>query len=388
MSKYDVYVLDTFKAQGATQLFYKLLIADKQYSTHDDHIDFVDSKTIQDMYHDDKFNFHNLTCDENNNIWLSSCKQPFNTVADTQINLRLTRPTTIWEFLWDVIINKIDILLNDMIVPSSSIQFSMNSDDIYIIEPNTEQMHLIWTTPELSSIKRIDKLRLLCDRSFYNKWNHFVGSSGSYTQSENKGVWQIRTWELKCSYNNAYSTCRFCDYELVYLAEHYLLLKSQLLGVELGHWFMQRLNNIVTDVPQFSSIISKGKGQQNISFIFDVDLPDANAFAIMLTNNADTCYEAITKLNSVQSILSYFGRSIPVCNNNYYLEFIKGFLSQLPCYKQVILDHEYLFAKESEYEVTALACRIFVYRLIKLQLISRDSDLYIHDGALRMEVIK
>ena len=386
-SEYDVYVLDVFESEKLSKTFYKLLLADKQFSRHDDYILFYSFEEVSSLYIDPRFDFHNMVRDENGVFWLSTCKTPLPVSDITTAVVDLARPVTIWEFLCDIIQNNLLLRIDGEDVSSRNIVFSMSSDDILLVNPTSGSYNLIWTTPDIMLVKNITPLTLICDKAFYDKWEPFISTSGVIKESADSVVWELNTWELKCQYNGPYLSCRFCDQELMYLAERFLMLKAHMHGVELGHWFMRKLNNIDSTLLQFN-VPSIARGSSAIKFTFDVDFPVASTFAGKLLVDLDASYKAILNAGSVDSVLHYLCDDLDVNINNYYTEFVRGFLSQISCNRQVILDHEFLIAEHTQNEITALACKIFAYRFVKLQTITQSEPecLYINGGVLRMEV--
>lgn len=388
---FDVYVLDIFKDNSNT-ILYKLLIADINFARPDNYIQFCDKHDIQRLYSTSIYNFHNLTVsDVDKSIWLSKCENsPKVSPFIDKSKITLTSIQTIWEFLWDIITHNLPIAVDTNYVDSSNLLFCMSSDDIYLSNNVTYECSLIWTTPEPKNIAKLKPLRIKCSNEFYEYWNSFIGTSGLILNAENGELtWEVKLWELYCQYNNIYADCRFCDNELQYLIEKYLLLKSHLHGVELGNWLMHRLNGI--DKPLYSFIKPKFKqGKSNIRFKLEASLPNAIKISKLFSENLDDFYDFIMSASSPEEIERHFIKCYDLPSNIYGSQFIKGFLTQISTDKKIILQHEFNLAERMQNDITALACRIFAYKLIKIQQLNKSclTELHIRDGALKMEVLK
>lgn len=381
-SSYDVYVLDTFSRDNK-ELTYKMLLLDKNFCAHDDKILMCDKLDVINLYSDKRFEFHNCSLDEDNNIWLSVCKTPQMYSYRTKQVISMAQPKTLWEFLWDAIQSDVNFFIDDIKVPAVNITFSMASDDVILTAP-TGQTKLLWTTTER---KQTEFVTLSCTADFLQRWSEYLNNVKTFF--ENDGLYahaEVNLYSLPSRYDGAYSSSRFCTQELAYLAEKYLLLKAHLHGVELGNWFMRRLNGINSTLFGFRKPHIK-RSFSRIVFHVDAHLPNAKPIAGALMNDLDAAYCYFKKHTSLESCLEYFSLSKQECNNCYYSEFFKGFISQISQDRNVIKDHEYLNAEILQKEITSLACRIFVYRLVMLRRIQDSELVYLSEGILRMEVI-
>lgn len=378
-SSYDVFVLDTFSRDNE-ELTYKVLLLDKNFYEHDDTILMCFKDGLVDMLNDNRFDFHNCSLDNDGNLWLSVCQPPQQYRYDTQKVISIPHSKTLWEFFWDAIQSNVAFFIKDKYVPAVNITFSMASDDIIITdEAGTAQ--LLWTTANVE--KQVQQIS--CSDRFYLRWKQYLRVTGRQVQDDSLIAF-VNLYDLPYSYEGTYSSYRFREQELTYLVERYLLLKVHLHGVELGNWFMRKLNGIDSTLFGFKKPHIR-RNFSRIAFHVDAQIPNAKVIAAQLLDRLDDSYTYFKDKPSLLECLNYFSLDISSCNNCYYAEFFKGFISQISENRSVIKDHEYLNAELLQKEITLLACRIFVYRLIMLRRINKTELLYLSDGTLRMEVI-
>lgn len=379
-SSYDAYILDTFSRDN-NELTYKVLLLDKNFYAHDDHVIMCRKDDVLTCSKDSRFEFHNCSFDSDGTLWLSVCKPPQQYEYDTSRVVPMPHPKTLWEFLWDSIKSNVCIFMKDAYISATNITFSMASDDIILTSQEGKTL-LLWTTNIDEAQK--DTIDICCGDEFYHRWMGYLKCKDRL--ADGKLRVSVNLYELPYTYDGVYSSCRFRNQELVYLFDRYLLLKVHLHGVELGNWFMRKLNGIDSGLFGFKKPHIK-RSVSRIQFCVDAKLPDARLLASVISKDVENAYRLFASYPDLADCLRFFGLDSIEYDNCYFVEFFKGFFSQVSADRGVIRDHEYLNAELLQTEITALACRIYVYRLIMLRRLRDTECLYLSDGTLRMEVI-
>lgn len=381
-SKYDAYIVDTYIREEG-ELTYKVLLLDKNFYEHNDKVCMCCKKDVVELLNDTRFEFHNCSIDSDSNLWLSVCQPPQPYRYDERKIVGISQQSkTLWEFFWDAIQSGVMFFMNGKRVPATNITFSMASDDI-ILTDSAGNTQLLWST--VTDRHQDSEVVISCSDDFYLRWVKYLQVDGERCP-DNSIVAKVDLHKLPYQYEGTYSSFRFCDSELVYLVERYLLLRVHLHGVELGNWFMRKLNGINSTLFGFKKPHIK-RSFSKIAFHVDAQVPNAKTIADLLLEDLNGSYDFFVNKPDLIECLKFLSLDSQTCNNSYYAEFFRGFFSQISDSRSVIKDHEYLNAELLQKEITALACRIFVYRLIMLRRISQSESLYLSEGILRMEVI-
>lgn len=379
-TKYNVFALNSYEKNSSSKL-YKLLITDTIFSRHNDSIKLCDTASLKSLYTDDQYNFCNLMLDKDKAVWLSQCKPSIKKAKVTTDSIVLDAPQTIWEFLWDILIDA-DLYIDNKLAYIYDISFSSLSTQIRL--QTDETSYIIWSVCE-DDYSIIEPIHLMVSLEFYNKWKDFVGNSGSACVISDKVMWEVKLHELKYKYSDFYMPCRFFIEELQYLLEKYLLIVSRLRGIEIGYWLMNKLNGINYEPRECRYFADTNYDNTDcVRYYFEVNTPDVKRYCHIFSNAKDV-YSEFVHMTNMDTAFMHAVTKYDMPYNNYFREFLYGFLSQISLDKNIVYHHEHDAAIKQHREAASLAERIFAYKFCKIW--DADFDVHIHGGILQIGVI-
>lgn len=380
LAKYDVFALNSYEKNGATKL-YKLLIADKTFSRHDDSIRFCDTSVLKKLYADSQYNFCNLTLDKNKSVWLSCCKPSIKETKVLEDKLILGTPSTIWEFLWDVFAGA-TLTIDNEIILENNICFGTISSEIRV--QTKTAVYTIWSP--LAEDTSLKPIQIKSSSDFYNKWKCFVGDAGHLINTADRDIfWEISLWKLDYKYKEFYAPCRFYIEELQYLLEKYFLTVSRLRGIEVGYWLMNKLNNINYSPITFDYFSDKEcRNNGSVVYYFDVNVPGVTEYCDIFSSVKDV-YNIFTKASDMDIAFTCAKLKYGMPYNHYYKEFLLGFLSQISLDQNIVCHLEHDAAVAQQNIALSLAERIFAYKFSKVW--NAACDIHIQGGILQIGVL-